>query len=80
MKNHGIAINDPFSTLAPHMERLMKPDDVHPDAEGYELLGKQVAAAIEKTRLFRPRVCYREAIGGRPNTSTLGMRLVRLRE
>lgn len=47
MKKHGIAIDDLFSTLTPHVERVMKPDDVHPNAEGYELLGKQVAAAIE---------------------------------
>ena len=25
----------------------MKPDDVHPNGEGYQILGKQVAAAIE---------------------------------
>jgi lysophospholipase L1-like esterase len=47
MKNHDIAIDDLFSTLTPHVDRVMKPDDVHPNAEGYELLGKQVAAAIE---------------------------------
>lgn len=47
MKKHDIAIDDLFSTLTPHVERVMKPDDVHPNAEGYELLGKQVAAAIE---------------------------------
>ena len=47
MKRHGIAIDDLFSTLTPHMAQVMKPDDVHPNGEGYQVLGKQVAAAIE---------------------------------
>ena len=47
MKKHGIAIDDLFGTLTPHVERVMKPDDVHPNGEGYKLLGKQVAVAIE---------------------------------
>jgi lysophospholipase L1-like esterase len=47
MQRHGIAIDDLFTTLTPQMARVMKPDDVHPNGEGYALLGKQVAAAIQ---------------------------------
>jgi hypothetical protein len=48
IERHGIATDDLYSTLLPAMDRVMKPDDVHPNAEGYALLGKQVAAAIRQ--------------------------------
>jgi acyl-CoA thioesterase-1 len=48
MASHGIAVDDLYATLLPHMARVMKPDDVHPNGEGYELLGQQVAASIHK--------------------------------
>ncbi len=47
MQRHGIAIDDLFTTLTPHVEWVMKPDDVHPNGDGYDLLGRQVAAAVE---------------------------------
>ncbi len=46
MKRRGIATDDLYSTLLPQMGRVMKPDDVHPNGDGYKLLGEQVAAAI----------------------------------
>jgi lysophospholipase L1-like esterase len=47
MARHGIAIDDLYNTLLPHTSRVMKSDDVHPNGEGYDVLGKQVAKAIE---------------------------------
>lgn len=46
MAQHGIAIDDLYTTLKPHMDRVMKPDDVHPNSQGYELVGEQVARSI----------------------------------
>jgi|GEM_PF-542445 len=48
MASHGIAVDDLYATLLPHASRVMKIDDVHPNGEGYELLGQQVAASIRK--------------------------------
>ncbi|HWC88546.1 MAG TPA: SGNH/GDSL hydrolase family protein [Pirellulales bacterium] len=47
MQRHGIAIDDLYATLLPQQDRVMKSNDVHPNGEGYALLGQQVAAAIE---------------------------------
>lgn len=47
MQRHGIPTDDLFATLRPHMEQVMKPDNVHPNGEGYAILGKQVAASIQ---------------------------------
>ncbi|MCX6901259.1 MAG: SGNH/GDSL hydrolase family protein [Verrucomicrobia bacterium] len=47
MKKHGVAINDLFGFITPHLAKVQPPKDVHFNSEGYDLLGKQVAAAIE---------------------------------
>ncbi|OHE77646.1 MAG: G-D-S-L family lipolytic protein [Verrucomicrobia bacterium GWF2_62_7] len=47
MKKHGVAINDLFGFITPHLAKVQPPKDVHFNGEGYDLLGKQVAAAIE---------------------------------
>jgi lysophospholipase L1-like esterase len=47
MQRHGIAIDDLYATLLPQQNRVMKSNDVHPNGEGYALLGQQVATAIE---------------------------------
>ena len=47
MKQHGIAINDLYSFLAPQLSGIANPQDVHFNAKGYELMGQQVARSIE---------------------------------
>lgn len=46
MHKHGIAIDDLYATLLPFQSKVMKPNDVHPNGEGYTILGNQVAAAV----------------------------------
>ncbi|MBM3888574.1 MAG: SGNH/GDSL hydrolase family protein [Verrucomicrobia bacterium] len=47
MKKHGIATDDLFTFITPHLAKVQPPKDVHFNGEGYDLLGKQVAAAIQ---------------------------------
>ncbi|MCX7887128.1 MAG: SGNH/GDSL hydrolase family protein, partial [Verrucomicrobiae bacterium] len=47
MQENGVAINDLFAVALPVMEKVGRPDDVHFQPEGYELLAKAVAASIE---------------------------------
>jgi hypothetical protein len=46
-QKHGIAIDDLFAFITPHLAAAQNPNDVHFNASGYGLLGKQVAASIE---------------------------------
>lgn len=47
MLNHGVGVNDLHAFLAPQLEGIANPKDVHFNAKGYELMGQQVAKAIE---------------------------------
>jgi acyl-CoA thioesterase-1 len=47
MQKQGVAINDLFAFITPHLAKVQPPKDVHFNGEGYDLLGKQVAAAIQ---------------------------------
>lgn len=47
MKKHGVATDDLFTFITPHLAKVQPPNDVHFNSEGYDLLGKQVAAAIQ---------------------------------
>ena len=47
MKKHGIAIDDLYSFLAPQLQGIANPQDVHFNAKGYEIMGQQVAKSIE---------------------------------
>ena len=47
MKKEGIATDDLFGFITPQLARVQNPKDVHFHAEGYELLGKQVAESIK---------------------------------
>lgn len=47
MKKHGIAIDDLHAFLAPQLQGIANPQDVHFNAKGYELMGGQVAQSIE---------------------------------
>ena len=46
MQNQSVAIDDLFGAITPHLARLQNPNDVHFNGEGYEFLGKQVAAVL----------------------------------
>jgi lysophospholipase L1-like esterase len=46
MKENGIPVDDLFAVITPHLSRVQNPKDVHFNAEGYEILGKQVAESI----------------------------------
>lgn len=46
MKENGIAVDDLFTFIGPHVAKVQNPKDVHFNGQGYELLGKQVAESI----------------------------------
>jgi acyl-CoA thioesterase-1 len=48
MQETGVAIDDLYSVALPVMEKVGRPNDVHFQPEGYELLAKAVAASIEE--------------------------------
>lgn len=47
MKKHGIATDDLFAAITPHLAAMQNPNDVHFNAKGYDFLGETVAKAIE---------------------------------
>jgi len=47
MKKHGIATDDLFTAITPHLATMQNPNDVHFNSQGYEFLGQTVAKAIE---------------------------------
>ncbi len=46
MEEKGVAVNDLFGAMTPHLAEFQPPGDVHFTGPGYEFLGGQVAAAI----------------------------------
>ena len=46
-KKQGVAVDDLFTAMTPHLTQMQNPNDVHFNAKGYEFLGGQVAVAIE---------------------------------
>ena len=49
MKKHGVRVNDLYQLILPDLAKYSpKPDDVHFNKQGSEILGKQVAAEILK--------------------------------
>jgi lysophospholipase L1-like esterase len=46
MQKQGVATDDLFSFINPHLAKVQNPKDVHFSAEGYDLLGQQVATSI----------------------------------
>ena len=46
MAKHGVAIDDLFTAITPHLEEMQNPGDVHFNAAGYEFLGQRVAESI----------------------------------
>lgn len=47
MQKHGIATDDLFAAITPHLAEMQNPNDVHFNAMGYEFLGQTVAASID---------------------------------
>lgn len=47
MKKHGIATDDLFAAITPHLAEMQNPNDVHFNAKGYDFLGQAVAASID---------------------------------
>jgi len=47
MKENGVAIDDLNAAITPQVDKLQNPKDVHYKAEGYKLLGGEVAKSIE---------------------------------
>ncbi len=48
MRKHGVAIDDLFTAITPHLDEMQNPNDVHFNAAGYEFLGQRVGEAIEE--------------------------------
>lgn len=46
MARHGVAINDLFAAITPHLAEMQNPNDVHFNAKGYDFLGTTVAQAL----------------------------------
>ncbi len=47
MKKLGVATDDLFSAITPHLAEMQNPNDVHFNSAGYTFLGETVAKAIE---------------------------------
>ncbi len=48
MRKHGVAIDDLFSAVTPHLATMQNPGDVHFNGAGYAFLGQRVAESIER--------------------------------
>ena len=46
MQEQGVAIDDLYTVVLPVQEKVGRPNDVHFQSEGYDLLAKAVAASI----------------------------------
>ena len=48
MRAHGVATDDLFAAVSPHLADMQNPGDVHFNGKGYEFLGEAVARAVEQ--------------------------------
>lgn len=48
MKKHGVALDDLFGAITPHLAEMQNPNDVHFNTKGYDFLGQTVAASIQR--------------------------------
>jgi lysophospholipase L1-like esterase len=46
MTKHGIAVNDLYAFIKPHLAECQNPNDCHFNGKGYDLLGKKVAEEL----------------------------------
>jgi lysophospholipase L1-like esterase len=54
MKQHGVALDDLFTAITPHLATMQNPNDVHFNAKGYDFLGETVAKAIQNQLTLKP--------------------------
>jgi acyl-CoA thioesterase-1 len=47
MRGAGVACDDLFEAITPHLAEMQNPNDVHFNASGYDFLGKQVALSLQ---------------------------------
>lgn len=47
MEKQGVAVDDLFAAVTPHLAEYQNPKDVHFNGAGYDFLGQTVARAIE---------------------------------
>jgi len=48
MRRHGVAIDDLFAFITPHLAKVQNTGDVHFNAAGYDLLGGKVTEEVER--------------------------------
>lgn len=48
MQKHGVATDDLFAAITPHLAAMQNPNDVHFNGKGYDFLGETAARAIEE--------------------------------
>jgi len=49
MKKHGVAVNDLYAQVLPHMQEFgVGADDVHYNAAGCDFLAKKVVTALDE--------------------------------
>lgn len=53
MQEHGVAVDDLFAFVTPQVADLQNPNDVHFNTRGYQALGAQVAAEIDRVLVKR---------------------------
>ena len=54
MKQHGVALDDLFTAITPHLATMQNSNDVHFNAKGYDFLGETVAKAIQNQLTLKP--------------------------
>lgn len=48
MARHGIAVDELFTAVTPHLAEMQNPGDVHFNGKGYDFLGQTVGASIQQ--------------------------------
>ncbi|MGC9320467.1 MAG: SGNH/GDSL hydrolase family protein, partial [Armatimonadota bacterium] len=51
MREHSIMVDDLYEFALPQLDKIQRPRDVHFTEKGYEVLARQVAAAIREALL-----------------------------
>jgi len=55
MQRHGVAVDDLFGFITPHLAEVQPPNDVHFTPQGYDRLGGQVADSILQNLKAKPQ-------------------------
>jgi|GEM_PF-695359 len=78
MQEHGVAIDDLFTAITPHLAEWQNPNDVHFSEPGNEFLGKQVATFLKsmfpnQPLRFNAASVFEEIAGGSVNHTLAGV-------